>query len=62
MGETPWAIFVGAGAGASERLHTQLSYLYGINTPLKIALEYGLPGLGAYLEFGHFLGLRRRSG
>lgn len=49
MGETPWAIFVGAGAGTSERLHTQLSYAYGVNTPLKIALEYGLPGLGAYM-------------
>ena len=49
MGETPWALLVGAGAGASERMHTQVSYLYGVNTPLKIALEYGLPGLAAYM-------------
>jgi hypothetical protein len=49
MDETPWSLLVGAGAGVAERLHTQLSYVYGINTPLKIALEYGLPGLAAYL-------------
>ena len=49
IGETPWAFLVGAGAGTSERLHTQLSYVYGVNTPLKIALEYGVPGLVAYL-------------
>ena len=49
MGETPWSLLVGAGAGVSERLHTQFSYFYGMNTPLKIALEYGLPGLAAYL-------------
>jgi hypothetical protein len=49
MGETPWALLVGGGAGVSERLHTQFTYFYGVNTPMKIALEYGLPGLVAYL-------------
>jgi hypothetical protein len=48
MEETPWALLVGAGAGAAERLHTQVSYLYGINSPMKVLVEYGLPGLVAY--------------
>jgi len=47
--DSPWALFVGAGAGASERLHTQVSYLYGVNSPMKVMVEYGLPGLIAYL-------------
>ena len=51
------SLLIGAGAGASERLHTQLTYAYNINTPLKIAVEYGLPGLGAY--FALFLAADR---
>ncbi len=47
--QTPLSLLTGAGAGASERLHTQLTYAYNINTPLKIAVEYGLIGLAAYL-------------
>lgn len=49
LGEAPWSLLSGAGAGASERLHTQVSYIYTVNTPLKVVLEYGLPGLAAYL-------------
>lgn len=49
LDQTPLSLLVGAGAGASERLYTQLSYAYNINTPLKTLVEYGLPGLVAYL-------------
>lgn len=49
LDETPLSLLIGGGAGASERLYTQLSYAYNINTPLKIVVEYGLPGLVAYL-------------
>ena len=57
LDQTPLSLLIGAGAGASERLHTQLTYAYNINTPLKIAVEYGLPGLGAY--FALFLAADR---
>jgi hypothetical protein len=49
LDETPLSLLIGGGAGASERLYTQLAYAYNINTPLKIVVEYGLPGLVAYL-------------
>ena len=49
LDETPLSLLIGGGAGASERLYTQLSYAYNINTPLKIVVEYGLPGLVAYM-------------
>lgn len=57
LDQTPLSLLIGAGAGASERLHTQLTYAYNINTPLKIAVEYGLPGLAAY--FALFLAADR---
>ncbi len=43
----PSALLVGIGAGASERL--TLPYLYDVNTPVKIVLEYGVPALVAYV-------------
>ena len=49
LDETPLSLLIGGGAGASERLYTQLTYAYNINTPLKIVVEYGVPGLVAYL-------------
>jgi hypothetical protein len=43
----PWTLFVGLGPGTAERL--PLTYLYGMSTPLKVVIEYGLPALAAYL-------------
>jgi hypothetical protein len=50
------AIFLGIGSGVSEALY--LPYLYNVNTPIKVLLEYGLPALIAYLSL--FL-LNRRT-
>lgn len=54
----PWTAFVGLGAGTSERLI--LPYQYGMSTPLKIVIEYGLPALGAF--FALFLAANRTPG
>jgi len=43
----PSAIVVGLGPGVSE--HLPLNYLYDVNTPIKITLEFGLPTFIAYL-------------
>ncbi len=43
----PGAALTGLGSGVSERL--PLSYGYDVNTPIKIALEYGFAGLAAYV-------------
>jgi len=43
----PSAIMVGLGPGTSE--HLPLNYLYNVNTPIKITLEFGLPAFIAYL-------------
>lgn len=53
--EYPIAAFFGIGAGTSERL--TLPYLYAVDTPVKIAVEYGFPVLGLYLSL--FLSGRR---
>jgi hypothetical protein len=45
--ERPSAALIGLGAGVSERLN--LSYEYDVNTPIKIALDYGFPALMAYV-------------
>ncbi len=44
----PSAALVGIGAGMAER--QTLPYEYDVNTPVKIAVEYGLPALIAYLS------------
>lgn len=43
----PPAFLYGLGAGVSERL--VMAYDYDVNTPVKIALEFGVPALLAYL-------------
>lgn len=43
----PSAIVIGLGPGTSERL--PINYLYNVNTPIKITLEFGLPAFIAYL-------------
>lgn len=55
MREYPSAAFLGIGAGTSERL--TLPYHYSVNTPVKIAVEYGFPVLILY--FWLFLSGRR---
>ena len=47
MSRTPSAFFMGIGAGVSEKMH--LAYLYDVNTPIKVFLEYGMPLLVLYL-------------
>jgi hypothetical protein len=46
--EYPIASLFGIGAGTSERL--TLPYYYAVNTPVKIAVEYGFPVLVLYLS------------
>ena len=43
----PSAALLGIGSGGSERVVR--SYDYTVNTPVKIALDYGLPALAAYV-------------
>jgi hypothetical protein len=43
----PAAALLGMGAGASEQV--MMPYEYDVNTPVKVALEYGFPALLAYL-------------
>ncbi len=47
LAREPSALLVGIGAGASERL--TLPYLFDVNTPIKILVEYGLPALLTYV-------------
>lgn len=47
MERDPVAVFLGIGSGVSERL--TLPYEYTVNTPVKVALEYGFPALIAYV-------------
>ena len=42
-----WAWLTGIGAGAAERI--DLPFAFGVNTPVKIVVEYGIPGLLLYL-------------
>jgi hypothetical protein len=55
LARAPAALWFGIGSGASERVY--LPYLYNVNTPIKVALEYGLPALLAYIAL--FLQNRR---
>lgn len=45
--QEPAAALFGIGGGAAEKL--TMPYDYTVNTPVKIALEYGLPALVAYV-------------
>jgi hypothetical protein len=47
LARTPGAWLVGIGAGVSEKM--SVPYLYNVNTPVKVFLEYGLPLLAIYL-------------
>jgi hypothetical protein len=47
LARQPNALWVGIGAGVSERL--TLPYEYTVNTPVKIVAEYGLPALLVYV-------------
>jgi hypothetical protein len=42
-----WAWLIGIGAGVAERI--DLPFFFGANTPVKILVEYGIPGLLLYL-------------
>jgi hypothetical protein len=55
LGRDPSAALFGIGSGASQRL--TLAYEYSINTPIKIAIEYGFPALLTYV-FLFILGRR----
>lgn len=47
LGAAPWSIITGIGPGASEQL--LVPFFYQLNTPVKVMLEYGIPGLLFYL-------------
>ena len=47
LARVPAAALVGIGGGISEKL--TMPYDYNVNTPIKVALEYGFPALVAYL-------------
>jgi hypothetical protein len=47
LARVPSAFALGIGSGASEAIY--LPYLYNVNTPIKVLLEYGLPALISYL-------------
>jgi hypothetical protein len=47
LARAPYAFALGIGSGASEAVY--MPYLYNVNTPIKVFLEYGLPALIAYL-------------
>jgi len=51
LNRTPWAALYGLGAGVSEHLGMKPSWDFNLNPPVKIGLEYGLPGLGLYFAF-----------
>jgi hypothetical protein len=47
LDEAPRTFFTGIGPGAAEQI--LVSFKYGLNTPVKILLEYGVFGLVVYL-------------
>lgn len=47
FGQGPGAALLGIGGGASEAL--TLPYLYAVNTPVKVAVEYGIPAVFVYV-------------
>jgi hypothetical protein len=48
LSQLPSAALLGIGSGGSERL--SLPYEYDLNTPVKVAVEYGFPALLAYVS------------
>jgi hypothetical protein len=48
LSAVPSAAFLGIGGGGSERL--SLPYEYDVNTPIKVAVDYGFPALLAYVS------------
>jgi hypothetical protein len=59
LSRSPWTGLYGLGAGASEHLAMAPAWSYIINPPVKISLEYGIPGFCLYLLF--LLTARRTS-
>lgn len=43
----PWSVITGVGPGGSEQLI--IPYIYHLNTPVKVLMEYGALGLAVYL-------------
>jgi hypothetical protein len=48
LGAAPWAFFTGIGPGGVDSL-AGITYVYDMNTPIKIILEYGIFELVLYL-------------
>jgi hypothetical protein len=59
LSRAPWTALYGLGAGASEHLAMAPAWSYIINPPVKISLEFGIPGFVLYLLF--LLTARRTS-
>ena len=59
LSRAPWTALYGLGPGVSEHLAMQPSWNYNLNPPVKIALEFGIPGFVLYLLF--LLTARRTS-
>lgn len=51
LSREPWVALYGLGAGVSEHLAMAPKWSYIINPPVKIALEFGIPGFVLYLLF-----------
>ena len=51
LSREPWAALFGLGAGVSEHLAMEPAWNYNLNPPVKIALEFGIPGFVLYLLF-----------
>ncbi len=47
LNAAPWVSVTGVGPGASEQL--MIPYVYHLNTPIKVLMEYGIFGLLLYL-------------
>ncbi len=47
LNAAPWVSVTGVGPGASEQL--MIPYIYHLNTPVKVLMEYGIFGLMLYL-------------
>ena len=59
LSRAPWTALIGLGAGVSEHLAMQPSWNYNLNPPVKISLEFGIPGFILYFVF--LLTARRTS-
>jgi hypothetical protein len=59
ISRAPWTALYGLGAGTSEHLAMQPNWSYNLNPPVKISLEFGIPGFVLYLLY--LLTARRTS-